>query len=117
VFQLEREICENRTGEWRQEVVYGLMSLTAAEAGPRRILDLVRIHWNMENDLHYRRDVTFGEDACRLRHGQAPRIMAIFNNLVLALLLPRGIQNVPQARRHFDSQPAEALALLLAAPV
>jgi len=116
VFQLERDIREHRSGQTRREVVYGLTSLTAAQAGPRRLLDLVRLHWGMENGLHYRRDVTFGEDACRLRRGPAPRIMAILNNLVLGLLLTHGVQNVPQARRHFDGCPGDALALLFNAP-
>lgn len=32
------------------------------------------------------RDVTLGEDACRVRKGNAPEAMAIIRNLVLALL-------------------------------
>jgi predicted transposase YbfD/YdcC len=116
VFQLERDIRQHRSGETRRDVGYGLTSLTATQAGPRRLLDLVRIHWGMENGLHYRRDVTFGEDACCLRRGPAPRIVAILNNLVLELLLTHGVQNVPQARRHFDGCPNDALALLFNGP-
>jgi hypothetical protein len=42
--------------------------------------------------------------------------VAILNNLVLGLLSTRGVQNVPQARRHFDGCPGDALALLFNAP-
>jgi predicted transposase YbfD/YdcC len=73
VFRLERDIRQHRSGETRREDVDGLTSLTATQAGPRRLLDLVRIHWGMENGLHARRDVTFGEDACCLRRGPAQR--------------------------------------------
>lgn len=110
VFQLERTVQEHRTALVRQETVYGLTSLTVDEADPRRLLDLVRLHWGIENGLHYRRDVTLHEDACRLASVAAQRVLAIINNLVLGLLLSHGRQNVPSARRRFNAQPATALA-------
>jgi predicted transposase YbfD/YdcC len=116
VFQLERLVHDHLTDEVRCEVVYGLTSLTAAEAGPRRLLHLVRLHWGIENGLHYRRDVTFKEDACRLRQPVAQRILATLNNLILGLLLGRGVTNVPQARRRFAAHPAEALTMLSGSP-
>jgi hypothetical protein len=48
VFKLDRVSQGHRTGFVRQETIYGLTSLTAAEAGPRRLLDLVRIQWGIE---------------------------------------------------------------------
>jgi predicted transposase YbfD/YdcC len=113
VFQLERTVVDNRTAQVKQETVYGLTSLRRDEADPRRLLDLVRVHWGIENGLHYRRDVTFHEDACGLESNPAQRILATINNLVLGLLLSHGIQNVPSARRHFNARPQEALALLV----
>ena len=54
---------------------------------------MVRGHWNIaENGPHYRRDET-AEDWCHLRLGHAQRMMAAINNLVLALLLRRGVNN------------------------
>ncbi|TMQ32007.1 MAG: transposase, partial [Planctomycetota bacterium] len=35
----------------------------------RRLLELTRGHWGIENRLHYVRDVTLGEDGCRVRKG------------------------------------------------
>lgn len=113
VFQLERTAVENRTAQVRQETVYGLTSLTRDEADPCRLLDLVRVHWGIENGLPYRRDVTFHEDACGLESNPAQRILSTINNLVLGLLLSRGVQNVPSARRRFNAQPQQALALLV----
>jgi hypothetical protein len=46
-----------------QEIVYGITSLTPKMAGPERLLELSRDQWSIENHLHYRRDVTLGEDA------------------------------------------------------
>src|ERR1035438_9479387 len=45
-------------GQTTVEVVYGITSLTEGEADARRLLDLVRAHWHIENCLHYVRDVT-----------------------------------------------------------
>ncbi len=42
--------------------------------------------------------------------------MATFNNLVLGLLLPRGVTNLPDARREFNADPKAALALILGRP-
>jgi hypothetical protein len=39
--------------------------------------------------------------------------MAIINNLVLGLLLRRGVKNVPQARRYYAAHPNDALQLIL----
>ena len=113
VFKLERHSVRVRDGAVRHEVVHGVTSLTAEEAGPRRLLELSRAHWQIENGLHYRRDETLREDWCHLRTGRAPRAMAIVNNLVLGLLLRRGVKNVPQARRYYEAHPNDALQLIL----
>jgi len=80
------------------------------------LLELVRLHWQVENGLHYRRDETLREDRCRLRMGHAAEVMASINNLVLGLLLRQGVKNVPEARRRFAAHPEEALDLILGAP-
>ncbi|MGQ0602497.1 MAG: ISAs1 family transposase [Anaerolineales bacterium] len=116
VFKLERTITDSMTGKARNERVYGLTSLTAQEADPKRLLTLVRRHWAIENGLHYRRDRTWREDACRLKTGQAPQVMTLLNNLVLGLLVGQGVINVPQARRYLSAHLDQALRLLLCPP-
>jgi predicted transposase YbfD/YdcC len=113
VFRLERRILHIGEGKRTEETVYGITSLSPAEASPKRLLQLVRKHWGIENKLHYRRDETMREDWCHLRKGHAGRMMASLNNLVLGLLLRRGVTNVPQARRHHDHQVDEAVRLIL----
>jgi predicted transposase YbfD/YdcC len=98
-----------------EETKYGVTSLTAAEASPERLLELVRAHWSIENGLHYRRDETFREDRCRLT-GQGARAMAVLNNLVLGLLRRTGVDNLPDARRHYAAHLEEAAALVLHSP-
>lgn len=115
VFKYEYQYHELSSDKRGGSVIYGITSLTADEASADRLLQLVRGHWGIEAGLHYRRDVTLKEDACRLRVGHAAHVMAIINNLVLGLLLALG-DNVPDLRRIFSAHPERALALVLQAP-
>lgn len=94
-------------GKISTEIAYIVTSLTAAEAGPKRLLDLSRTHWAIENRLHYVRDVSFNEDRCRVRAGA--RALAAIRNLVLHLIRSRGM-SVPEARENFREDRAEAIA-------
>jgi predicted transposase YbfD/YdcC len=96
-----------------QEYVYGITSLTPKQAGPFRLLELIRDHWSIENRLHYRRDVTLGEDACQVRKGSAPHALAVLNSFVLALFDFFAVGNARQHMRYLDAQPLRAVQLLL----
>jgi predicted transposase YbfD/YdcC len=113
VFQLERQIKRTADGKSSTEVVYGITSLPPDRASPARLLELNRSHWGIENGLHYRRDETLREDWCHLKRGQAPRAMAILNNLIVGLVLHLGWTNLPEARRYFDAYPAEARRIVM----
>ena len=81
------------------EVVYGITSLPPAVADARRLLAIGRAHWGIENGLHYRRDVTLQEDACQVRRGQAPQVLAALNNLVCSLCGRWGVGNLAELQR------------------
>ena len=102
-----------RTGEVTHHVTYGVTSLTAREAGPERLLEFVPGHWGMESGCHYRRDVTLHEDNGQLEVGRLAQVMACLNNLVLGLTIGQGQTWLPEAQRHYDAHPDEALALIL----
>jgi len=112
VFRLDRRVQCVKTGVVTNETVYGITSLSPQRAGPQQLLSLARGHWNIENGLHYRRDETLREDWCHLRLGHTQRMMAAINNLVLGLLLRRGVKNVPQQRRRYAARWDEALKLI-----
>jgi predicted transposase YbfD/YdcC len=67
MFKLERHFKRTADGKVTHEVVCGVTSLTAQEANPARLLQLIRAHWGIENGLHYRRDETLREDWCQLK--------------------------------------------------
>jgi predicted transposase YbfD/YdcC len=112
VFRIERIVQHAHAKGTTREVVYGLTSLTPQEAEPEKLLAFFREYWKIENGLHYRRDVTFREDATRLTIGDAGHNMAILNNLAIGLCLYNGYPNVASARRLFGAHPETALALI-----
>jgi len=91
---------------------YLITSLTPRQADPARLLDLIRGHWSVES-RHWLRDVTFGEDAARLRSGAAPQIMATVRNLVITLIRRTGTTQIAAARQLLRTHPAKALRLLV----
>ena len=111
VFRLDRHTQCVKTGLVTNETVYGITSLSSEQAGPQQLLSLARGHWNIENGLHYRRDETLREDWCHLRLGHTQRMMAAINNLVLGLILRRGVKNVPQQRRRYAARWAGLCAI------
>ena len=112
-FKLEREFEQMNTGKITHEVVYGVTSLTAQEAGAERLLEITRSHWGIESGLHYRRDVTLHEDRGRVRRGHAAHAIAVINNLVLGLFARLGYTSAPEARRHFAAHLEETVNLVL----
>ena len=49
-------------------------------------MQTIRDHWSAsENGAHYRRDVSLGEDACRIGQRTGAFVMATLRNLVLGL--------------------------------
>jgi predicted transposase YbfD/YdcC len=109
VLRVERRCL--RQGTWTRQVRYAITSL-GATVGPKALLAEVRGHWAIENRLHWVRDVTCGEDACRVRSGAAPQVLAGLRNAVIAVLRGAGWTNIAAAVRHYAWQPGAALALL-----
>ena len=118
VFRLERKFTFLRKGQIvrvEHMVHYGLTSLSRQQASPAQLLRLKRQYWQIETGLHYRRDVTFHEDATRMSHPHATRNLATIHNTILSLFSQVGLHNAAQARRFFDANPRKAFSLLISA--
>ena len=114
VYQLERKFFWRRGQTYKTscEVEFGITSLRRKQATPAKVLKLRRAHWLIETGLHYRRDVTFHEDATRMTIGPAARILSIIHDLVLGLLKQAGFTNAAKGRRWFEGHLPQAFALL-----
>lgn len=99
-------------GTIKSETVFGITSLARHQADAQRLLALTRQHWMIENGVFYVRDVTLGEDACRVRTASAPVVLATLRNAVINLLNLAAAPNKAAALRRHAAHPYEALALL-----
>ncbi len=89
-----------------------MTSLAQEKASPADLLHYVRGHWEIENRLHYVRDVTFDEDRSQVRRGGGPQMMASLRNLAISLLRMAGATNIAAATRHLGQRRYKALRLL-----
>jgi len=71
-------------GKKREETRYFISSLKEPEA--EKVQKSIRLHWGIENTLHWILDMSFNEDYSRIRKGNAPEIMAIIRHFALNLL-------------------------------
>ncbi|MHC1624305.1 MAG: ISAs1 family transposase [Candidatus Methanospirareceae archaeon] len=110
-FMVERRT-EFFNGKKRHEIVYGISSLTAEQASAQQLLELNRGHWEIENRVHYVRDVTFDEDRSQVRKGNGAQVMASIRNLVIAILRLIGFRYIPDAIRYFVFRIPTALTVL-----
>jgi predicted transposase YbfD/YdcC len=111
VFRLERSWRER--GGARHTVHYGITSLPPEVAGPERLLALKRDHWQIENGLHYVKDVTLGEDRSLMHAGQGPVVMAMLGDTVVSLIRRSGWRTIASRLRYLADRPTDAVALVL----
>jgi predicted transposase YbfD/YdcC len=60
----------------------------------------LRGHWSIENQLHWVRDVTYGEDHSQIRVKGGPQVMATLRNTAIGLLRLNGHTNIAKALRY-----------------
>ena len=97
-------IVENRTTEKasgakrRPEKRYYLSSLPA---DAKRLREMIRSHWQIENTCHWQLDTTFREDANKTRAGNAAKNLGTVRRIVLNLLNQdrSTVKSLPRKRR------------------
>jgi predicted transposase YbfD/YdcC len=109
IFRVERQV--STTSKTTVEVAHGITNLPVLHTHAANLAKLIQNHWRIEA-FHHVRDVTFAEDASRIRTGQAPRVMASIRNLVIALLRLTGWRNLAAATDHMAASHRDALQLI-----
>jgi predicted transposase YbfD/YdcC len=75
---------ERRTnGKVSNTVHYVVLS---KQLSPKRMLEVTRAHWSVENQLHWRLDVVFHEDDARTRKNYGPQNLAVLRRIALDIL-------------------------------
>ena len=97
VVRLERTT--KRDGNLTTEVQYAITSLSRHQADAKKLIELWRGHWTIENQLHWVRDTVWQEDRCRIKHPTGGHNMAAFRNAAINLLRLAKTPNLTAAVR------------------
>lgn len=110
VFEYTR-VWTTKSGTKRQ-VRYGVTSLPATVSGAAQLAALKRGHWQVENGLHYVKDVTMGEDRSQTHVGSGADVLAMLRTIAISLLRRAGYRDIAARLRYYSRRPHQALALL-----
>jgi predicted transposase YbfD/YdcC len=97
IIQVERNVIVRQadTGLWKRSLETSIY-LSNREVTAKIAADAIRKHWGIENKSHYTRDVTFREDASRIRKN--PGIFARLRSIAYNVLRSSQSDTIPQDR-------------------
>lgn len=95
----------------QRQVIYAITSLPPERCDAEKLLALSRNHWQIENRLFHVRDITFAEDASRIRSKNAPSAVAHLRNAALTIIRKRKLKPRP-AREAFAANQKTAIRIL-----
>lgn len=104
-FVIERQTIDKKSGKRSHEIAYGITSRSPQQADPKRILQVNRGHWTIENACHYVLDWVYDEDRCRIRTGHGPENITRLRRFAISLIKARGVSNVAQKIRELNWNP------------
>jgi predicted transposase YbfD/YdcC len=88
---VEAQRSENRWDEDGSERIWARTTqrryyISSLPADARRIAQAVRSHWGIENSVHWVLDVSFREDASRIRKGEGPKNVGVLRRIAMNLV-------------------------------
>jgi predicted transposase YbfD/YdcC len=103
-----------RSGE-RDGESYSTLSYYLSSLPPKseRIAKLIRGHWQVENRLHWVKDVIFDEDKSPQKAGNAPINLSIMKTWVLSVFRYHGFDSIKGAIDHFSGNIPTMWSLLI----
>ena len=114
VLRVKKRVLHLRSGELEEIDQYAFTSLTAEEAGPERLLGLLRGHWGIENRLFHVKDDSFGEDRHVLASHRSGTVLSMLRATALNLLrghcrLWRDADPLTARGQHVNARPLSIL--------
>lgn len=90
---------------WNQTTRQVQFYLTSLDCDAHKLGQAIRLHWSVENGLHWTLDVTFNEDACRVRTGHAPQNLSLLRRIAINAL------NLEQSLKRSNRQKSNRAAM------
>jgi predicted transposase YbfD/YdcC len=97
IIQVERDVIVRQadTGFWKRSLETSIY-LSNRPVAAKIAADTIRKHWGIQNKSHYTRDVTFSEDASRIRTN--PGIFTRLRSIAYNVLCCNQSETMPQDR-------------------
>ncbi len=92
-------IRESKTKSYLSEEIAYFISSLPPDTPAKVFNEGIRSHWSIENSLHYVKDVTFKEDASKIRTKNSPQNISLIKNMVINIFRKNGYTNMAQAIR------------------
>jgi len=113
-FGCQEQVCllervRRSNGKTTTESVVAITSLGPERASAARLLAIARGHWENESRLHWVRDMSLVEDACRVRAASAAQALGGLRNTVLYVLRATGLVRIAESLRHLAARSPEAV--------
>lgn len=93
VYAIERHTIHKKTGKQSRELAYCITSRTADQADSRRLLQINRGHWVIENSCHYILDWNYDEDRSRIRTGHGPENVSRLRRFAIGLIKSKSLRS------------------------
>ena len=112
--RITRSVTHKKTGEVKTGSRIFLSSLPweAGKAASLAVGNLVRLHWAVENNIHWLRDGVWQEDTCRSRSPNAACALALLRTALLAPVRASGRPSLTTALESFAENKASAVLLI-----
>jgi len=101
-FAIERIAIDKKTGKPSHDIAYGITSRAPKQADARRLLEINRGHWTIENSCHYILDWNYDEDRCRIRTGHGPENMTRLRRFAIGVIKSKAVRSVAQKMRQLN---------------
>jgi predicted transposase YbfD/YdcC len=104
VFLIEREVVHKKSRKRTLETALGVTSRPPEQAGPKRLIEINRAHWTIENRCHYVIDWNFDEDRSRIRTGHGPANLSRLRRFAVGILhhFSDGKTSITQKMAHLN---------------
>ena len=112
VVAVRSAVTDKKTGLVSGQTRVFVCSLERPALTNRQWLARCRGHWSVESANHYRRDVTWREDAELGRNARRACNLALLRSALLGALLRDGPLNLSALTQHYAFHPAAALRFL-----
>ena len=97
---IKRIIKVERTTRRKEKVSSEIAYFISSSKGDAEYFNRgIRLHWGIENSLHYIKDVTFGEDASQTKKDNSPENNSIIRNIAINIFRDNGYESIASGIR------------------